>query len=238
MNQDETRKQKKLFRHELKFCMSEKELFMIEKRIEQLCRKDAHVGEGGIYNIRSIYFDTINDRYLHETVCGVDKRKKYRIRIYDKNPEVIKLECKRTERGMKNKEYSDITKEQCLQLMRGNIMIPCEKNQNVLQQLQYEHMQNLLQPKVMVEYLRTPYIYEVGNVRITFDRNIASSHYIDQFFEDNLHKRIVLSEGYSILEVKYDEVLPYTIQELINANMSMRRVSFSKYVMSRQNGLR
>jgi len=238
MNNNEMKEQGYVYRHELKFFVPERELCLIENKIAQLCRRDIHTGERGIYNIRSIYFDTFDDRYLKETENGVDNRKKYRIRIYNKNADIIKLECKRTERGMKAKEFCDITREQCIQLMQGNIMIPCEREQKVLQQLQYEHMRYLLEPKVIVEYMRTPFVYDVGNVRITFDRNIASSHYIKHFFDDTLQKRMVTTEGYNILEVKYDEMLPYTILELLRECAPLRRVSFSKYVMSRKNSLR
>lgn len=226
------------YRHELKFLVSEQELCLLENKVSQICKKDIYTREQGTYNIRSIYFDTFDDQYLAENEAGVDCRKKYRIRIYNGNSDIIKLECKSSERGMKAKEACNITRQQCEQLMQGNIMIPCMKEQEVLRQLQYDYMTKLLQPKVIVEYVRTPFVYGVGNVRITFDRQIASSYCIHQFFDTNMVKRLVLPEGMNILEVKYDELLPSTIREILNTGFSLNRTSFSKYAMCRNNSLR
>lgn len=226
------------YRHELKFLLSEYELCILEQKVAQICKRDAYTNSDGIYNIRSIYFDTYNDQYLEENMAGVDHRQKFRVRIYDQKDDVIKLECKSTRYGLKKKEVCSITKEQCRQLMAGNIMIPAMEHQSVLQQMQYEYMTKLLQPKVIVEYVRTPFVHEIGNVRITFDRNIASSDSIGLFFDRHMPKRMVLPQDYAILEVKYDEVLPDTVREVLNTGKSLYRTSFSKYAMCRMNPLR
>ena len=226
------------YRHELKFLVPEQELCLLENKVSQIFEKDSHVGAKGVYNIRSIYFDTFDNKYLEENIAGVDNRRKFRIRIYDLNENIIKLECKSTKHGLKKKEICNITKQQCEQLMAGNIMIPIMENQEVLRKLQYEYMINLLQPKVIVEYIRTPFVYEVGNVRITFDRKICSSHCVGGFWDRKLVKREILPEEINILEVKYDEVLPSTIKEMLNEGVCMNRTSFSKYAMCRVNSLR
>ena len=226
------------YRHELKFLVPEQDLCLLENKISQICPKDIYAGEKGIYNIRSIYFDTFDDRYLEENAAGVDNRRKYRSRIYNQQSDVIKLECKSTMSGLRAKEACRITGEQCEQLMAGNIMIPCGEGQNVLRQMQYDYMTSLLQPKVIVEYVRTPFVYEAGNVRVTFDRQIAASDCIQQFFHPYMAKRQVLPDGMNILEVKYDEVLPVAVKELLNTGFSLSRTSFSKYAMCRINNLR
>ena len=41
----------------------------------------------------------------------------------------------------------------------------------------------LMQPKVIVEYDRVPYIYPLGNVRVTLDENIRGGSRVDLFLE-------------------------------------------------------
>lgn len=225
------------YRHELKFLLPEQQLYLLEHRIAQICQKDRYTSPDGTYHIRSIYFDTFDDQYLQENLAGVDHRKKFRMRIYNHADSMIKLECKQTRYGLKKKEVCSLTKEQCGQLMTGNFMIPVLPDQEVLQQMQCEYMTKILQPKVIVEYVRTPFIYEIGNVRITFDRQIASSDQIGKFFDQAMPKRMVLPSDRAILEVKYDEVLPNAILEVLQTGTNLQRTSFSKYAMCRMNGL-
>ena len=58
------------FRHELKYIISSAEMEMIKQRIGHLISLDSHVGENGIYNIRSLYFDDYYDRCLRENEDG------------------------------------------------------------------------------------------------------------------------------------------------------------------------
>ena len=46
------------------------------------------------YMIRSMYFDSINDDDYYEKLSGEVNRKKIRLRIYDKEGELVKLEIK------------------------------------------------------------------------------------------------------------------------------------------------
>ena len=85
-----------------------------------------------------------------------------------------------------------------------------------------------LKPVTIIEYLRVPYVYPVGNVRITFDRNILASDSTD-LFADNLTGSEVLFDGSGILEVKYDDVLPGAISRIFSA-YDLQAGSFSKYV--------
>ncbi len=220
------------YRHELKFICSEQALFLIENRVKHICKLDSHIKEGTSYKIRSLYFDTIESRYFHENEAGLDNRKKYRIRTYDDNTDTIKLECKYSLHGMKAKESCRITKEQCEKLIQGHV-VTAEPDQVLLQRFLIEQKLNLLKPKVIVEYTRTPYIHSVGNVRVTFDRNIQSSYDVDNFLKKDIIRRNIMAENEHILEVKYDEMLPTAISQMVASGNSLRKSSFSKYALCR-----
>lgn len=219
------------FRNELKYLCSEGELFQIQARIQALCRPDPHA-QNGIYNIRSVYFDDPQNRYFYENENGSDPREKYRIRIYNASDDRITLECKRKERTMTHKDSCPLTKEQCRMLLDGKLT-EASVNSELLQKFYLLQTQRHLLPKVIVDYQRTPFVYDFGNVRITFDRNIGSTTDIGGFFSPYLPLRPILPLGKQILEVKYDELLPDFLYSAMNLG-SLRQTNFSKYYLCRK----
>ena len=222
------------YRHEIKFICSEREMVILEGKIRLICRKDSHIGEAPAYHVRSMYFDTPDNACLYENESGVDNRHKYRIRIYNFSNEFIKLERKSSVNGLKNKEDCVITDRQCHRLFH---YLPVENvmgNQSLLEEFTAEKRCSLLRPAVIVDYIRTPYVYPIGNVRITFDRNITASPPDEDFFLKNIPAQNILPQNTHVLEVKYDELLPGTILEILNAGGMLQRSSFSKYALCRK----
>lgn len=237
------------YRNELKFLCTEQDLYLIENKIRHVCRLDANAGAGGTYSVRSLYFDTHDDRCYYENQAGVDDRKKYRIRIYNDDINVIKLECKYSLHGKKAKESCRITRGQCdiltgrselqkafrqpFSVCRDDMEKGGEDRQLLLRFLSEKNLY-LLTPKIIVDYRRTPYVYPAGNVRITFDRAIRSSPATEGFPAGNPTFRSILPENVHILEVKYDEFIPAAILELAATGRPLRRISFSKYALCRE----
>ena len=89
------------------------------------------------------------------------------------------------------------------------------------------------QEKVIVDYERTVYVCPIGNVRVTFDRNISSSTDFKHFGEKNIAKRPIMPCGHHILEVKYDELLPDYIYKSLEIE-ALQRTTFSKYYLCRK----
>ena len=93
-----------------------------------------------------------------------------------------------------------------------------------------------MRPAVIVEYDRIPYVSATGNVRITLDKNIRSSNAFDRFFDPSLPSRPLMDHAQHILEVKYDELLPDYIKELLQLD-SLQQTTFSKYYLCRKYSL-
>ena len=90
-----------------------------------------------------------------------------------------------------------------------------------------------LRPRVLVSYVREPYVYAAGNVRVTFDFNIRTSLFQREFLNGALPDIIATdAPGDIILEVKYDAFLPDVIRDILQLG-DRRAGSFSKYVASR-----
>ncbi len=244
----------RVYRHELKFLCEERQLCVIENRIRHICRQDAYAGESGAYLVRSLYFDTYDDRCYQENLAGADCRKKYRIRAYNDETDKLRLECKYSRRGMKAKESCAIDGLRCRELAAAGTKAAIEglggspgtgiqegaasQGRELLDRFLLERRMELLEPKVVVEYERRPYVYGAGNVRITFDRAIRTSPEVGAFPEKSKTGRSILPEGVHILEVKYDEALPGAVRELLTAGQELRRTSFSKYALCRKYGIR
>lgn len=220
------------YRHELKHIVNNHHFDILKGRIGSIMQLDSHLKDG-TYNIRSVYFDDYYDRYMEENESGINDRSKIRIRIYDHLDKVIKLEIKYKLNGMTKKESCSLTREMCDRLLKGECprFEECKDNK-VLSRLYIEMQTRVLRPKVIVEYDRTPYIYYAGNVRVTFDMNIRASKRFDLFFEENIYAVPVLETGMHVLEVKYDEILPDYISQVLELN-NLQQTSFSKYYLSR-----
>lgn len=221
------------FRHEFKYLCTENQLTILGARLSGILQKDTHVGPEGIYQIKSLYFDDRNDRCFYENEDGVTPREKFRIRIYNNNAERISLECKRKEQDKIHKTSCLLTMEQFEYLSYGKGAIPFESLPPLAQKLQILRSTTGMEPKVIVSYDRTPYVYANGNVRITFDRNITSSGQVDSFFTNEIKKRPILPTGMQLLEVKYDEYLPDHIYHALILD-NMQRTNFSKYYLCRK----
>ena len=219
------------YRHELKFLVSEQQIAMIRMRLKMFMKQDAHQ-TGGKYNIRSLYFDDLFDSCMHENESGVDARKKYRIRIYDKKTDVIKLEKKEKYRGMTRKTGVTISEEKCFMYLNGSAPCIVKDSGDLEKELFVQIKSKGMKPVTIVEYERTAFVEEKGNVRITFDQNISGCGKTKDFLEKDISLIPLLPKGQHVLEVKYDEYFPDYIKDVLEID-SLQRTSFSKYFYAR-----
>lgn len=220
------------YRSELKYQCSDLQMAVIKDRLDKLLPYDSHTNNG-VYSIRSMYFDNIDNRCYYENESGVDPREKFRIRIYNASDSRISLECKHKERTREYKTTDIITKEEYEELLCGGSLNDFENKSELLRRFTLLMKTQLFKPAVIVEYERTPYVYTAGNVRITLDRNIRSSNAYENFFEENIPTRQILPSSQHLLEVKYDELLPEFIKEIIEIG-TLRQTTFSKYYLCRK----
>lgn len=221
------------FRHELKYECTEARLRQIHNRIHHLMQYDKHAGENHTYQIRSVYFDYLDDRCYFENENGTDPREKFRIRMYNTNTDILHLELKRKENGKTLKQSCSLTYEQCERILHNQSIPIAKENPQVLNKFILQMQIAGLRPKIIVEYDREPFVYKSGNVRVTFDRNIRSSNAVCDFFEEHLNTRLIMPCGQQVLEVKYDEFLPNFIYNNIQIP-NLRQTAFSKYYLCRK----
>lgn len=224
---------KEHYRHKLKYRIHYWQYLQLRSRIGQVMRADSHTGDDGTYQIRSIYFDNIQDKALREKVYGVARREKFRIRYYNDNFKKIKLEKKIKNNNLCMKVSAGITEEECRKLLLGELEWMRGHEEPLVKEFYGKMKFQQLKPRVLVSYIREPYIYKAGNVRITFDWNVRTTMYHGKFLEEKVYD---VETGNSlsemIMEVKYDAFLPGVIQDIIQSE-GIRQESFSKYAACR-----
>ena len=227
--------QKEVYRHEYKYPISKSQMMLEEAKLSAVAQKDKNVGKRGYYNIRSLYFDDYYDGCYMDNINGTDNREKYRIRIYNHSAENIKLEMKKKIRGKTQKLSCTITEEQCKLLMEGKIPDDIGIEQKVLWKLACLMATRRMQPAVIVDYDRIPYVYrmEDANVRVTFDMNLTSSENILDFLEEQIDGRGIFGINELLMEVKYDAFLPDEISSLLQLE-GLSASTFSKYYLCRK----
>lgn len=221
------------FRHEYKYMLDAKQESILQIKAMGVMRRDPHVRADGTYLIRSAYFDNIHDTCLAENLSGSDPRSKFRIRYYNFDTGLIFLEKKSKIRSMCLKDSCKLTVKECEAFLRGEVPAVTEDMPAYKKQLFTEVWLRGLTPKVIVTYERTPFIYGGGNVRVTFDSKITSSEELNRFLSGDYAVRPVLPCGHSILEVKWDEVMPRHVKDVLRLE-GLQWIAFSKYFMCRK----
>lgn len=219
-----------MYRVEDKYNCTEAQMTLLQSRMEAALRSDVNEGGPQGYSIESLYFDDLADSCLQDTVDGVNRRSKYRIRIYNGSLDVIKLEVKTKRDNRILKRSKTITKEQMESLMRGECIEDGASVEDPATLFNLAIRTQGLRPKVIVAYERKAYVYEPGNVRITFDRNVRASRHVESFGQKNTSYDF-LREYDKVLEVKYDEFIPGFLLQLLETG-NMQQTAYSKYQLS------
>ncbi|CDM69044.1 hypothetical protein CM240_1886 [Clostridium bornimense] len=226
------------FRHELKHYITYGDYLVIRQRLNVVAKHDRNANNHGRYKIRSLYFDNDDNKVLREKKDGIRCREKFRIRYYNEDLSFIKLEKKSKVNGLCLKESVRVTKEECEKIISGDIEWMKYIDQKLLNELYSKMQYQRIKPKTIVDYIREPFIYKMGNVRITFDSDIRTGINSTDFFDFDvpmIAHDIAYNNNTIILEVKFDEFLPDIISDVIQTN-NREQTSFSKYAVCRNFG--
>ena len=224
------------YRHELKYQINPADHHALRQRLRTVMKCDPHTGADGLYTIRSVYLDNYKDKALREKVYGVQKREKFRIRYYNDDFSYITLEKKIKHNDLCMKIDAHLTVEEYRRILQEPGAWMLKHPQPLVRELYCKMKTQQLRPRVLVSYVREPYIYEAGNVRVTFDSHIRTSLF-QRDFSDGAISDICATDthGDIILEVKLDAFLPEIIRCLLQSE-ELRQQAFSKYGSCRRFG--
>ena len=222
---------KNVLREEVKYLLNLDEYSKKRAYLKKILIPDEHNNQQG-YLVRSLYFDTFDDRDFYEKEMGIELRRKIRLRVYDPKSKYAYLEIKQKQGKYQQKRSLKLEKKDAIDISKG-IYEPLLKYKDAFALECYAYMKaNFYKPKVIVEYYREAFIAKENNIRITFDRNIRSTESNFNVFDENLLTSPVLDNSNVILEVKYNGFLLSYIKNALK-NSVKTNTSVSKYSLSR-----
>lgn len=220
------------YRHELKFKISDAAAEVLKQKLSLILKKDKNAFyEDGSYLIKSLYFDDRESSSYYEKLDGVLYRKKYRIRTYNDDEKFIRLEKKMKHNNMTAKEQMLISKDIYSKILNGKIN-EIDNPQGLLLEFLNEYKNKGLVPSIIVGYHRVAFTYPISDVRITFDSHIQSGLYNYDLFNKNASNYTIIEYGKQVLEVKFNEVLPLHIANILN-DIPTCREAVSKFAICR-----
>lgn len=218
------------YRHEWKHEINRADLLVLRQRLRVITSSDPHAVNGK-YRIRSLYFDNAADKALQEKLDGVSRREKFRIRYYNDDTSVIHLEKKSKMGGLGKKTSVSLTAAQARAIADGSLEWMKDSGEELVRELYVKMRLQGLRPKIIVDYIREPFVFGPGNVRVTLDYNIRTGFCCRDFLNPAC-STVPAGDAPMILEVKWDGFLPDIIRDAIRLP-GRRATAFSKYAQCR-----
>ena len=214
------------YRHEWKHEINSADRLVQLARLSAVMKRDPHA-VNGVYRIRSLYFDDLRDTALREKIDGVNCREKFRVRFYNGDTSYIVLEKKSKLNGLCAKQSCPLSADEAQRLLGWMV----DSGRPLCAELYSKMKPQGLRPKTIVDYVREPFVFGPGNVRVTIDRDLRTGDFRTDFLNP---ETLTLPAGESpiILEVKWDAFLPDLIRDAV-ALPGRRAAAFSKYEQCR-----
>lgn len=221
-------------RREEKYSLHLSEALLLSNKLSQVLTPDENSKEGA-YLVRTLYFDTIEDRDFFDKINEQYLRRKIRIRCYSTDDKIVKLEMKQKQGVYQKKRSMYITREDALRLIDGQYSVLLRYNDDFAAELFSVMTKECYRPKSIIEYSRSAFVVAENNTRLTIDSRIYATESSHDFFERNLQLYPILEQDRAILEIKYNRFLLGYISDLLSC-VNRKTVSYSKYTLSRSLG--
>lgn len=222
---------KTIYRQELKYRVSRADRELLLRRLSAAMRPDSH-GKNGVYTVRTLYFDTVYDDALRESLAGDPEKVKFRLRMYNTDDSFLRLEKKVKEGSGGCKIGSRLTRAECEKLIAGDCAFLSEKDEAFLAECYARWKDGGLRAREIISYTRAAFGCAEGNVRVTVDSDIRACRFTDAFFSPKLGGVPVTAEDACVLEVKFDRFLPDYIPHLVGIG-DRQMQAFSKFALGR-----
>ena len=216
-------------RHEEKHQVNLREALVLSRRLEKLFPRDPHAGPEGSYQVVSLYYDDPYDTALRKKLDGMNRREKFRLRYYGKEPAFFKLEKKYKVKGLCGKGLCRLSREEGERLLRRDFAFLLEKEEPLAREF-YAKLRRGLAPKTVVRYTREAFLYAPGNVRVTLDGDIRAGA-PERFLIPQ--KLLPALGGLAVVEVKYDAFLPEIVKLAVQVP-NRQGTACSKYALCRR----
>lgn len=225
-----------VLRQEKKYLLYIEQIERLRHQLRNVLREDIHGRDGG-YLVRSLYYDTPDDKDFREKSDGIGDRTKVRLRVYDPKADSAKLELKEKMGDFQRKRSLTVSREEAEQLMRGDYSCLLLREEPFALDMYVRMQEEFYCPRCIVEYERSAWFVQENDTRITFDANIRATESNLDLFSEQLMTYPVSERGITTLEVKFNHFLLSYVRDLLSLH-GEPQVSASKYCMARSVGKR
>lgn len=196
------------FRHEWKNRITHADVMTLEHRLSAVAGPDIY-SANGYYQVHSLIFEE-------------SRNEMFRIRYYNADFSLIKLEKITVYDGLTTKESCEVTREfvetilykSFSDIIRDPMGRSGEDMDPLIQEFYWKVVGNGLKPRILVNYDRKTYEFPQGNGRICIDRNIRSDRNIRRFLHPELMNDLIFDDRV-ILNIKWDKYLPEAIRSAV-----------------------
>ena len=228
-------------RYELKYVIDEQRANSLRHYIQAYLPPDEHVENTDTcsYPVYSLYLDSPSLVLYRQTTQGIKNRFKLRIRFYDNDlASPAFLEIKRRITNVIRKERTAISKEGVIEFLNGirpDVSQIIHSNGNRGGSNALDRFCDLCEEigaigSVYVCYVREAYVSpNSNNLRITIDRRLRGGAVGTKAKLSSPVKGVPARVNGAVLEVKYVDVFPQWVQDMIY-EFDLERCSMAKYV--------
>ena len=222
-------------RFEFKYVLAQSLREQVEAELGHFVELDPYVQQqpSHQYFVRSLYYDNGAFASFHEKVDGQLTRAKFRLRTYARTadepaPWFLELKGRHNNLVFKHRtpvvgSYEKHARGEAL----TRLLLKHAAPGAVRNQFEFELFRKQLEPTVLVDYERRPYVSRFDpDFRLTFDSKLAAT-LSDSMFPGTGSVPRPMLPGYTVMEVKFRHRVPAWFHRIIQA-YQLRRRSISK----------
>ena len=222
-------------RFEFKYVLDRALREQVEAELRHFVELDPYVASqpDHRYFVRSLYFDDQALSAFHAKMDGMLTRSKFRVRTYGRtvgDPAPWFLEIKGRHNNLVFKHRTPVVGDFDRrvggeELVR--VLLERAAPGAVRDQFEFEFYRRRIQPIVLVDYLRRPYVSRFDpEFRLTFDSELSAAA-TDALFPASAARARPMLRGFTVMEVKFRRHVPAWFHRILQA-FELRRQSISK----------
>jgi len=227
-------------RHENKYFIDTDTYENLQCHFSDYMELDNYNKKYETYSICNIYYDTIDNCLIRNSIQKPSYKEKLRLRSYGipTDDSIIYLEIKKKVCKFVNKRRSALQLDEAYNLLEiGKLpLIKPYMNKQVLSEIEYILQLNELKPKVYLAYNRRAYFLTgQQDLRISFDSEIITRR-TDLKLELGIYGQKLISDDKRVMEIKTTQSIPLWLTKLLSS-YKIYPISFSKYGTEYTNSL-
>lgn len=218
-------------RVETKYLINEVQYDMLISKIKNYMELDPYCKNNTTYRIQNIYYDTIDNYLIANSISKPIFKEKLRVRKY-LNSDLYFIELKKKACGVVGKRRVIVDEAELNRFFNGDDLaeIVEYESEMAIKEIRYLLNRYCLFPKVYISYDRLGFFDKNDfSLRLTFDSNIHARRDNLNFNSDDYITKIISDNEY-LLEIKATNNYPLWLVKILS-ECKIYPTSFSKYGM-------